>query len=166
LPKEAENHPVLFVDVDGVISLFGFPPGEPPGTFIQVDGIAHCIDTTAGARLNRLAKAFELVWATGWEDRANDHLPFLLGLETRELPTLTFDGRARFGTAHWKVDAIDQYAGGRPAAWVDDSLDASCHRWARKRRAPTVLLETDAAVGLTDADVDVLLRWAAEHSGR
>ena len=27
---------------------------------------------------------------------------------------LTFDGRAVFGSAHWKLDAIDEYAAGRP----------------------------------------------------
>ena len=164
MPKEARNQPVLFVDVDGVISLFGFPPGEPPGTFVQVDGIAHCIGTHAGARLQRLADAYELVWATGWEDRANDHLPYLLQLETRELPTLTFDGRARFGTAHWKVEAIDEYAGDRPAAWIDDNLDESCRTWARTRFAPSLLVETDAAVGITDEHVERLLAWAALHS--
>jgi hypothetical protein len=165
LPKEARNQPVLFVDVDGVLSLFGFPPGEPPGTFVQVDGIAHCIGTHAGARLKRLAEAFELVWATGWEERANDHLPYLLELEARELPVLSFDGRARWGTAHWKVDAIDAYAGDRPAAWIDDNLDESCRAWAHDRRAPTLLVETDCAVGITDEDVERLLAWAAQHSG-
>ena len=38
-----------------------------------------------------------------------------------------FDGRARFGTAHWKLDALGEYAGNRPLAWIDDSLDESCH---------------------------------------
>jgi acyl-CoA thioesterase FadM len=162
LPKAARNHPDLFVDVDGVISLYGYPPGEPPGTFIQVDGIAHCISTDAGPRLQRLASHFELVWATGWEDRANDHLPYLLKLETRELPWLTFDGRAVFGTAHWKVGAIDQYAGDRPAAWIDDSLDERCRAWAAGRSAPSLLIETDAAVGITDEHVEQLLTWARQ----
>jgi acyl-CoA thioesterase FadM len=160
LPKEARNHPVLFVDVDGVISLFGFPPHEPPGTFIQVDGIAHCISTQAGPRLQRLSSAFELVWATGWEDRANDHLPYLLKLETPELHTLTFDGRAIFGSAHWKVGAIDEYAGDRPAAWIDDNLDETCRAWAAGRSAPSLLVETNAAVGITDEHVEQLLAWA------
>src|SRR5918997_6420228 len=97
------REPVLFVDVDGVISLFGFGPGQdPPGSFLHVEGLVHCIGHSAGERLRRLAPHFELVWATGWEERANEHLMPVLGLEARELPTLTFDGRAVFGTAHWK----------------------------------------------------------------
>ncbi len=72
-----------------------------------------------------------MVWATGWEDRANDHLPGIIGVP--ELPYLTFDGRARFGTAHWKLEALEEYARGRPLAWIDDSLDSSCYEWAERR---------------------------------
>jgi hypothetical protein len=158
--------PVLFVDVDGVISLFGFPSGGvPPGQFHWVDGIAHCISDGAGVRLRRLAGAFELVWATGWEEKANEYLPLLLDLPDDELPVLRFDGRAVFGTAHWKLEAIDEYAGDRAAAWIDDSLDERCTRWADARPAPTLLVETDAAVGITDDHVAALLDWA-EGLGR
>ena len=34
----------------------------------------------AGDRLLRLAEHYDLVWATGWEDKANDYLPKILGL--------------------------------------------------------------------------------------
>ncbi|CAN5616379.1 hypothetical protein BH10ACT11_BH10ACT11_09590 [soil metagenome] len=155
--------PVLAVDVDGVISLFGFdgPIDEVPGRFHLIDGVAHCISDGVGGRLNRLAESFELVWATGWEERANDHLPLMLGLPN-DLPVLTFDGRARFGTAHWKLEALDEYAENRPLAWIDDSLDESCHAWASARSGPTLLVPTESFVGLTDAQVDAMLGWAAE----
>ena len=153
--------PILFLDVDGVISLFGFPSGgPPPGQFHWVDGIAHCISDDAGACLRRLAGSFELVWATGWEEKANEYLPLLLDLPDDELPVLTFDGRAVFGTAHWKLEAIDEYAGDRPAAWIDDSLDERCTTWAEGRPAPTLLIETDAPSGITDEHVERLLNWA------
>ncbi len=153
--------PVLAVDVDGVISLFGFdgPLEEVPGRFHLIDGVAHCIADGAGPRLLRLAEHYELVWATGWEERANEHLPLLLGLPA-DLPALTFGGRARFGTAHWKLDALDEYAGDRPLAWIDDSLDPSCHEWAESRTAPTLLVPTVSDVGLTDSQVDTLLGWS------
>ncbi len=155
--------PILFVDVDGVISLFGFAPdvGQLPGPLHWVDGVAHCIPPAVGERLVRLAEDFELVWATGWEERANEHLPFLLKLPFNDLPTLSFDGRAVFGSSHWKVDAIDQYAGDRPAAWIDDNMNEECHAWAKRREAPTLLVETSPSEGLTDAHVDRLLAWAA-----
>lgn len=149
--------------MDGVISLFGFRPGEDtlPGPLHWIDGVAHCIPEDNGARLVRLAERFELVWATGWEERANDHLPWLLKLPFRSLPVLTFDGRAVFGSAHWKLDAIAEYAQFRPSAWVDDNLDEECHAWADERPVPTLLVETLPAVGLTDEHVTLLLDWSA-----
>jgi hypothetical protein len=155
------ERPVLAVDVDGVISLFGFegPLDQAPGRFHLIDGIAHCISDVAGPQLLRLADTYELIWATGWEDRANDHLPMLLGLPEK-LPCLHFDGRARFGTAHWKLDALDDYTGDRPLAWLDDSLDESCHAWAAQRHAPTLLVPTESDIGLTPAHTDALLTWA------
>lgn len=159
----SSDKPVLAVDVDGVISLFGFdgPLDEVPGRFHLIDGIAHCIADGVGRRLGRLADHYELVWATGWEERANDHLPTLLGLP-EELPVLTFGGRARFGTAHWKLEALQEYAGDRPLAWVDDSLDESCHAWAEERSAsaPTLLVPTRSDEGLLDAHVETLIDWA------
>ena len=160
----AGERPILAVDVDGVISLFGFdgPLTEVGGRFHLIDGVAHCISDVAGGQLVRLADAYELVWATGWEDRANDHLPLILGLPG-ELPVLHFDGRARFGSAHWKLDALDEYAGARPLAWIDDNLDESCHAWASQRPAPTLLVPTESDVGLTEAHTEALIRWASNE---
>ncbi len=161
------DRPILFVDVDGVISLFGFAPNAEhmPGPLHWIDGVAHCIPPDVGQRLRTLAETFDLIWATGWEERANEFLMPLLGLAARELPTLTFDGRAVFGTAHWKVDAIDEYAGGRPAAWIDDNIDETCLAWANERAAPTLIVETAPSEGLTDEHVAQLLRWADDLEG-
>jgi hypothetical protein len=155
--------PILFVDVDGVLSLFGFSAArELPGPFHWIDGVAHCIPPESGKLLVRLAARFELVWATGWEEKANEYLPGILELPWRELPCLTFDGRAVFGSSHWKLDAIDRYAGDRPAAWIDDHLDDSCKLWARTRSWPTLLIETKPALGITEDQVQALLAWADE----
>ena len=129
---------MLAVDVDGVISLFGFdgPLDELGGQFHLIDGMAHCISDRAGPAAAAPGET-STSWSgrPGWEDRANDHLPLILGLPD-DLPVLTFDGRARFGTAHWKLEALDEYARDRPLAWIDDSLDESCHAWAAARSAP------------------------------
>ena len=152
---------MLALDVDGVISLFGFegPIEQAPGRFHLIDGMAHCIAEGIGDRLQKLADHYEIIWATGWEDRANERLPEILGLPG-ELPFLTFDGQARFGTAHWKVEAIDRYACDRPLAWIDDCLDETCHVWAASRAAPTLLVPTEPFRGLTDELTDTILRWA------
>ena len=164
LVSEVSERPVLAVDVDGVISLFGFdgPLDQVPGSFHLIDGVAHCIAEGVGPRLLRLAEEFEMIWATGWEERANDHLPHLLGLAD-DWPALTFGGRARFGTAHWKLEALDEFAQNRPLAWIDDSLDETCHAWAAERSAPTLLVPTQSEVGLTDAQVEAILTWGREQ---
>src|SRR3954462_4599260 len=158
--QRSDNRPVLFVDVDGVISLFGFQAsGQPPGIFHLIDGIPHCIGTDAAARLARLADRYELVWATGWEEKANEYLVHILEMPA-DLPVLTFDGRAVFGSSHWKLDAIDEYARGRPAAWLDDNLDERAEAGAQRRREPTLLVLTESALGITEEHVERLLSWA------
>lgn len=162
MASKAEQRPILFVDVDGVISLFGFAPtiDSLPGPLHWIDGVAHCIPLDVGGRLVTLAEHFDLVWATGWEERANEHLPYILQLPFGNLPCLSFDGRAVFGSAHWKLDALEQYAGTRAAAWVDDNIDESCVAWAEGRPAPTLIVETDPSTGLTDEHVEELVAWA------
>jgi hypothetical protein len=154
-----EDKPILAVDVDGVISLFGFdePPSSEAAEYKLIDGMVHCILRAAGPRLQRLAEHFELVWATGWEDRANDHLPLILGLPD-DMPFLTFED-ARFGSSHWKLEALTEYAADRPLAWIDDFIDEECRQWATDRKAPTLLVPTDSARGLEEAHVEALISW-------
>jgi hypothetical protein len=154
------DRPLLAIDVDGVISLFGFdePPAREFARFELIDGMVHCISMAAGERLIRLGDHFDMVWATGWEDKANDYLPNVLGVP--ELPFLTFGGAARFGSAHWKLGPLDEYGRGRPVAWIDDSLDESCYEWARDRESPTLLVPTESATGLEEAHTKTLISWA------
>jgi hypothetical protein len=154
------SRPILAVDVDGVISLFGFddPPDRSAAKFELIDGMVHCISLAAGDRLRRLAEHYEMVWATGWEDKANYYLPNLLGIP--ELPHLTFDGAARFGSAHWKLGPLDAYGQGRALAWVDDNFDESCYEWARGRPEPTLLVPTESHLGLEEAHTEALSAWA------
>ena len=84
----AEPRPLLLVDIDGVLSLFGFPPhatarGRP------------CTSSTAyptsfrpppPATCSRLSLSSSSSGAAGWEEKADEHLPHLLGLP-RGCPT-------------------------------------------------------------------------------
>lgn len=155
------DRPLLLLDVDGVLSLFGFDPSRPPaGPFVSVDGVPHLLSTAAAGYITALASDFELVWCTGWEEKADEHLPFALGLP-RGLPHLSF-GDALAPGRHWKLDAIDAHAGQqRPLAWVDDAHDDECRDWALTRPGPTLLVTTEPAIGLTAAQRDQLLAWAA-----
>jgi hypothetical protein len=156
----SNQKPLLFVDIDGVLSLFGFQSDtRPRGEWINVEGIVHLISASASEHLHRLSVAFDLVWCSGWEEKANDHLLGALVLPTA-LPFLTFTAQVG-APRHWKLDAIEAHAGDRPLAWIDDAHDDSCRAWASSRRAPTLLVTTDPAHGLTGAHVDALEHWAA-----
>lgn len=162
------NRPILAIDVDGVISLFGFDEPPPPevARFELIDGTPHCISTAAGERIRRLADLFELVWATGWQDRANDRLALITGIGP--LPVIGFDAHRSGGTAqtteaHWKLAAVEEFCGRRPMAWIDDSFDASCYAWAERRErsgSPTLLVPTEPQIGFEEAQAAVLEEWA------
>jgi hypothetical protein len=186
---DAAQRPLLLVDIDGVVSLFGGLPPSPgassassaagacgaaggsgaatavEGSFHSIEGIPHFLSATAAAHLLELAGLFDLVWASGWEERANEHLPHLLGMPP-QLPFLRFSrpvgGRSRHSTAHWKLAAIDDFAGTRPLAWIDDALNDACSEWARARIAPTLLVRTEPEVGLTEREARELTAWALE----
>jgi hypothetical protein len=153
--------PILLIDVDGVISLFGFDPTRPPaGHFQLVDGIAHYLSATAGDCLRELGEDFELTWCSGWEEKANDYLPLALGL-CGPLPLIAFERFERPAAAHWKLAGIDAHAGpDTPLAWIDDAHDERCAKWAAARPAPTLLLAAEPAVGLTADHVRRLRAWA------
>ena len=153
------SRPILAVDVDGVISLFGTDPqpGREHTQLQLVDGVPHLISLPTGDRLRRLSELFEPVWATGWEDKANFYLPNILGLP--ELPFVSFDVAARPGGAHWKLGPIEEYAADRPLAWIDDNFDASCFEWAEHREQPTLLVPTETHLGLEEAHVGALEAW-------
>jgi hypothetical protein len=219
--RGGSSRPLLLVDIDGVISLFGVqtggPAGQPAiagsegrpavdgpaldGSFHSIEGIPHFLSSTAAAHLLSLAPLFELVWASGWEERANEHLPHLLGLPG-PLPFLRFPrgvlvagagtipetlvpavgaagapgqaGEPEAGgppasgpqttLAHWKLEAVDTYAGERPLAWIDDAFNPACHDWAAARPSATLLVQTDPERGLTQTEARLLAEWARERS--
>src|SRR5207249_4180072 len=111
-----------------------------------------------------LSRTIQCVWCTGWEEKADEHLPWLLGLPAGwpHIPLTRASGPGSSTAGHWKLAAIDAYAGPqRPLAWIDDALDDECHAWASARTGPTLLVATDPAVGLTAAHAAQVQAWAA-----
>lgn len=160
------------VDIDGVLSLFGFAAqpwmegaAAPDGSFHTIDGIPHFLSFAAAENLRALAVHFDLVWASGWEEKAEEHLPRLLDLPSG-LPFLRFergDGGIRSRNAHWKLAAIEAHASSRALAWIDDAFNDACHAWADARPAPTLLVQTAPERGLTAIETQLLLDWARER---
>lgn len=149
--------PLLFLDVDGVLNPF---PDTPPG-FDEYDFFPEAGEPVRLAPAHRdwlheLSSVYELVWATGWGEHANRLLSPFFGLPAYPVVPLPH----RFQPTD-KVPAIDAFAGDRAAAWVDDIVTAEARAWAARRRAPTLLVEIDAAVGLTRQAMDRLRDWSA-----
>ena len=152
------------VDIDGVISLFGVPAKDdtgdtPRGSLHAVDGTVHFLSATAAGHLLELSQLYELVWASGWEERADEHLPRLLGLPAG-LAHVRFGREPGNSGAHWKLQAIERFAQGRALAWVDDCFNEACHRWAAARESPTLLVSTEPRRGLTAGESSLLCEWA------
>jgi hypothetical protein len=155
----AGERPLLFLDVDGVIVLDPFSDGAPPGRIRESPVGLSYVPDRAGALVRKLATRFDIVWATGWGHRANTGLADPLELPER-LPVLSFGKKARFGSSDWKIKPVKDYAGDRPAAWLDDNFAARHEHWAAHRGAPTLLVRVDSRVGLTPEQVDRLVEWA------
>jgi hypothetical protein len=162
---QESSRPLLMVDIDGVISLFATPGRSwadrrtSEGSFHSIEGIPHFLSSIAAAHLLGLAAHFDLVWASGWEEKADEHLPHLLGLP-KGLPFLRFARAVGKSNAHWKLEAIETFACGRPLAWIDDAFNEACQEWARERSALTLLVQTRPEHGLTSREAQQLVGWA------
>jgi hypothetical protein len=149
----------LFVDIDGVLNPYGAdcPAGFTEHLLFPDDDEPVRVCQLHSAWLRELAGFFELAWGSSWsvEDRAT--LGTVLELPSFvaavKLPTGPFDPAL-------KVPAVDEVAGDRPLAWIDDLLTDEAEQWARTRPAPTLLLPINPATGLERRHVDVLKDWA------
>jgi hypothetical protein len=159
-----DDRPLLLIDVDGVLALFNLGADAPAGVWHLIEGFPYYLSTATAALLHEAGERFELAWCTGWEDRANDHLPRLLGTPG-PLPVVYFERNPGRGNAHWKLDAIDAFAQGRAVAWIDDALDERCTSWAAERTAagsPTLLVQTEPHLGLDRPHLEALVAFADE----
>jgi hypothetical protein len=157
---QSRRKPLLFVDIDGVVSLWGFAMDEWPtdGAWHQIDGVSHFLSARAARHLQALCARFDPVWCSGWEEKADEYLPLLLGVP--RFPHLSFERNPGRELTHWKLDAIDTYAENRSLAWIDDAFNEACFAWAAQRAAPTLLVPTQPATGLDDAAAAELAAWA------
>ena len=152
--------PLLFLDLDGVLALRevgDVPKGFTATTVSASDGRQHeiLLNRGHGPWLRERARRFELVWATGWEHPA----PRILGpfFDLPPFPVVRFTQRPRLGVPLRKVEDVETYASGAPLAWVDDDLDEDAEAWAAGRRAPTLLIRPDQAIGLPLTHVEQLV---------
>jgi hypothetical protein len=160
----AERRPILLVDVDGVLNPWladGCPPGF--GVYDFFPGERVLLSPGHGELLLSLAQAYELMWATAWEHRANRLICPVLSLP--QLPVIEFplSGRDLFFR---KLPSVVDAVGDRPCAWIDDEHRPDHYTWAESRGVPTLIVDIDPAEGLTSDVVARLAEWAATLSPR
>jgi hypothetical protein len=109
------------------------------------------------------ALPFDLVWATTWEQEANDYIAPVLGLP--ELPVIAWTEKhsERDGGIYWKTPEIVAWAEGRAFAWIDDEITDADRDWVRAHHTgPALLRHIDPAIGLTGGDFEALAAWAED----
>lgn len=176
--------PILLLDVDGVLnpldaedlSLFD-PLEDVVGAWATQAEVYHSKHNHV--RLEVLQLRFDLVWCTGWEDRANDVVGPVHGLP--KLDVVRFDSMTLGGvhlpptfsgqewlesTSCWKLPWVASWLerhDNPPVAWVDDQIEQGDLEWANRRNVagqPTFLVRPDPTKGLTDEHVRHLMQWA------
>jgi hypothetical protein len=154
---------MLLVDFDGVLNPFA-ASGCPAG-FVE-----YGLDVFPGeepVRLNSeharwlrdLTPRYELAWASACVEDLNVYCERLIGLQPMPrvpMPVPPFD-------PDLKVSAVEAFVGSRAVAWLDDAFGNVARQWARERKAPTLLLDVDPAIGLTLDMIAVLRDWATSQ---
>lgn len=133
--------PLLLLDVDGVLLPFD-----------------ACSALPLGDTLQELQEKYDLIWATMWEDRANEMLSPFYGLP--DLPVIRFENYIYWDhTTTPKLFDIQAFVQDRAFVWIDDAILPDAISWA-ERRGKALLLRTDPRIGLTDEIIQALRDWS------
>ncbi|WP_039629210.1 HAD domain-containing protein [Streptomyces sp. 769] len=178
--------PVLLVDVDGPLNPYAAKPQRRPDGYQTHRLLTPRWEAAQRRRLTDwgltdgrikplrvwlnphhgpalLALPFDLVWATTWEQEANDFIAPALGLPTLPFVPWRSPRPEPAGDVFWKTPEIVAWARGRAFAWVDDEITDADRAWvAEHHHGPALLRRTDPRVGLTAEDFAVLGAWATD----
>jgi DNA-binding XRE family transcriptional regulator len=168
------TRPLLLIDVDGPLNPYAasnntinkFNRQNPARGYKthQISGYKVRLARWHGAELKGLARAFDLVWATTWEQQANTEIGPRIGLP--DLPVISFKDLPDQPPApglYWKTSIIADYCKGRPFAWIDDEISHVDEQYITDRHtAPAKLMKINPATGLTPEHFDALETWAAQ----
>lgn len=181
--------PLLLLDVDGPLSTWkrvgkvghrgyralpGYAKHNLSGVSGFADGLTVFLNPAHGDALRDLSRRFTLIWATAWEDEANQFIGPLLGL--RNLPVIEWppgaveQQRPEGRNGSWKTPHIsrwlDRYAPGIPWAWVDDEVNRYDRFWFIQHHyagtpGPHLIQRVEKGKGLTEKDFEALTQWEA-----
>lgn len=191
------DKPYLLLDVDGPINPFRLitkkghltpktRTGEDPYDYdkhlmrppdwADKDDLPVLLSKDMGSDLNDLRDTFDIVWATTWENRANEMLSPVLGLP-EDLPVISWDlahpsFRNRSVTDCWKTPLIVDWLadrGPRPWVFIDDEVRRNDRTYVNlhmpgSHQEPWKLIEIHPLHGLRRGDMTMLRDWARVNS--
>lgn len=166
LGKYSQVNPILFLDVDGPLNLWGRagrrilnPLLSSRLVHLKEDGslnVKLVFSRLLGARLRGLAKHYEICWATSWNQWANQCLSPLLGIP-QDLPWLNCPN----GDPRSKFSEVITSAQTNSFAWVDDFLTEEVAEAVQEKLHPAqsaLLISPHIMCGI-DHEVAHLLKW-------
>jgi hypothetical protein len=161
------DHPVLLLDIDGVINVFQCSTARETQIAPYLPAVK--LLPGLGEWLTRLDRAYYLVWCSHRGALINIDAAAAWGLGPRPLieprpddPSIPQDSSPR---PDWKARAVRRTFAGWPGAiaWVEDGFPHEAHAWAAERLAQgrrTWLVDV-SETGLTEEITEYLLEWAA-----
>jgi hypothetical protein len=166
---DAARGPIVFLDVDGPLNPFEAAPTRRPAGYrtyrmrpsgwdlASVRPLRVWLRPDHGERI--MALPGEIVWATTWEDDANRWIAPEIGLP--ELPVVHWPDEPWLeGGVFWKTKPLVEWAAGRAFVWIDDAItEADLAFVDATHDGPALLHWVDPAVGLVDADFEVIGGW-------
>lgn len=117
---------LLLLDVDGPLNPFASSNRlrkEAGYHKYKILGFNVWLHDNHGPMLIKFAEdnELEMVWATTWEQQANEYIGWRIGLP--ELPVISF-----FNAKVWKTDTAYDFCAGKDIVWFDD--DFTCNKKA------------------------------------
>ncbi|MEO3875455.1 HAD domain-containing protein [Nonomuraea sp. B12E4] len=156
--------PLLLIDVDGVLNPMSRPGPDfrPYRCTIGTEVYTVHLNPWHGRRLLDLAltTGSELVWATTWEEHANDWIAPRIGLPALPVIPMRPEDPSEFGET-FKTPHVAAYAGRRPFVWFDDQVWAEDEEYLRVHRGLTdfLLIHVDPRSGLTSRHLGMAHEW-------
>ncbi len=102
-----------------------------------------------------------MVWATGWNNHANEIIAPLHGLPALPVVDLAWSEDLRSLESSWKLPLASEYVEDRACVWIDDHVRPDVEDWAWSRTTPTLVLRADHRRGLCDELVEHAIESAS-----